>query len=123
MEYDDIFELLKAVKDYKLKKGERIIPSNSVYGTHVGYCTADGDEPSTFWIISIENLKKSCPSEDTKEIYQQMRFYQTRRDFLTEVRKGKLVLEAPPPPPPEPESEEDATEDDDDVQDFLDMFE
>lgn len=103
MFYENVFELLEAVHNYELRDGECIIPSSSEKGTHVGFCTADGDYQSVRWIISIRDLKTSA--EGSPEIYQQMRLLHTRRELLHELRAGRVDLERPVEPVPELESE------------------
>ena len=134
-EYTDIFDLLEAVQEHKLRGKECIIPLNSVTGTHVGYCTADGDGPSIQWSISVVNLRESCEkynSPKVQEIYQNMRFFHTRKKLLPSVRNGSFdrVDPAPEPAKTKPtktsskqaKTETPDTDQDESVDDFLDLM-
>lgn len=99
MEYEDVFELLESVRTHELGPKEVLIPSCSERGTHVGFCTADGNAPSTRWTISTANLKKSCEgrtSEEAQNVYGRMRFFHLRKSLVEDLRSGTLVLEERP---------------------------
>jgi hypothetical protein len=85
MLYNDIYELLEAVRAYKLQGKERIRPCNSIKGTEVGYCTADSEGPLTSWVIAMPVLKAKAP-----EFVPKMRSFQDRLALLNEVRSGKF---------------------------------
>lgn len=134
MQYLNLLDLLRAVRDYELQKGEGLAPSNSVRGTEVGYCTTDSQGPSTRWLIGIDALRASCEgSKEAQEIYRRMRFFQDRRMLLEDLRAGKVQLDTPDPPPKEPEVQEEpeppveeepesTVEENPQLQDFIDMF-
>lgn len=126
MQYSNLFDLLRDVRDYELQKGEGLAPSNSVKGTEVGYCTVDSQGPATRWVIGMDALRASCEgSVQAQEIYHRMRFHQERRLLLEDLRAGKVLLDDINPPPKEPETQakqEDTIEVDSQTQDFLDMF-
>ena len=99
MQYDNIYELLEAVRTYKLQGKERLRPCNSIKGTEVGYCTVDSEGPATRWVISVADLKRSCEartSDEAYEVLRRMRSFQDRRLLLKDLRSGKLVLEERP---------------------------
>lgn len=126
MQYSNLFDLLRAVRDYELQEGEGLAPSNSIRGTEVGYCTTDSRGPSTRWTIGVDALRASCEgSKEAHEIYLRMRFFQERRVLLEDLRAGKVQLDFSDPPPVEPETQEkpeDPVEADPQTQDFIDMF-
>jgi hypothetical protein len=101
VEYEDIFEMLEAVRAHKLGKGESLVPTSSVRGTHVGFATADTKGPATRWTISMADLKRSCEartSDEAPEVLRRMRAYQERRKLIADLRAGKFVLEERPAP-------------------------
>jgi len=101
-EYDDLFEMLVAVKEYSLRRGERLIPTNSVKGTHVGFCTADGAFPSVSWTISVRVLKAyEKGTEWEQDICERLKFFHTRKDFLSDLRRGRIRLTPPSTSTPE----------------------
>jgi hypothetical protein len=123
-EFSNLFELLRAVRAYELQKGEGLAPSNSIRGTHVGFCTVDSVGPSTRWVISIDALRASCEgSEEAQGVYHLMRSHQGRRELLLDLRAGKLHLEGPTDTPPkQSETQEIPSEEDEQLRSFLETF-
>lgn len=101
-EYSNLYEMLKAIRDYELPSDECIIPTTSYRGTHVGFCTADGAAQSVYWTIPVQSLKTyEKGSEVEQALYERLRFYHTRKDLLSDLRAGKVNLTPPVTPTPE----------------------
>jgi len=93
MEFDDIYELLEAVRTYKLRPKERLIPVNSVTGTVIGYATADSEFESIEWTIPLARAKDTALARGTKEaryIRELLGSYMGRKQLLDELSKGTL---------------------------------
>lgn len=95
MDFEDIFELLEAVRAYELQPGEALIPFNSVTGTELGYVTADGPGPAVLWKIATKKAKTSALTRDTREghrVRELLGSYVGRKELLEKVRKGCVAL-------------------------------
>lgn len=109
MDFDDIFELLEAVRLYRLRPKERIIPTMSITGLYVGYATADSDFPSVTWTILVQKAKATAVARGTKEarhIRELLASHMGRKQLLEELRAGTLeygVARAPAPVETAPE--------------------
>ncbi len=98
MEFEDAFDLLRAVQEYKPAKRESIAPLNSVKGTFVGFNTVDSEGPMQTWEISIPNLKSSCALHDSDGelgLYQRMRSFADLRDLYLDLRAGRFKVPLP----------------------------
>ena len=91
--FDDIFELLEAVRGYRFQSKERIQPAWSVTGALIGYTTADGEGPSTVWLIPTKMAKSSAAARGTREAQRILGLfssYMGRRQLLDELLSGDL---------------------------------
>ena len=98
MEYQDIFELLEAVRTYELRPKESIIPFLSLTGDVVGYATADGGYVSEAWTIGIREAKQSALDRGTKEarhVRELLSSHMGRKQLLQELRTGTLEYGVP----------------------------
>lgn len=110
MEFDNLFELLEAVRTYVLRPKEHLIPSTSVTGSILGYTTADSAFPANEWTISAQAAKRSAQGRGTREaqrIGELFVSHMGRRQLLQELRAGELeygIGRSPDPilPPQEP---------------------
>ena len=99
MRYEDIFEMLEAVRTHPLSRGEPIVSTSSVTGDVVGFATADTQGPSTKWDILVSDLRHSClsrTSEEAQVVLRRMRAYLDRKFLIDDLRSGALVLEERP---------------------------
>ncbi len=100
MDFEDIFELLEAVRAYELRPGEAIIPLNHVTGIELGYVTADGPDPATLWKMGTKKAKASASARDTREgrrVRELLGSYMGRKELLERARKGSLQYAASVP--------------------------
>lgn len=106
MQYDDIFEMLEAVRAYQLRPRECLIPTGSVTGTIIGYTTADSDEVAIRWTIEAKRAKAQATARGDERLRSLLASHMGRKELLAELRKGTLVLASPLEPEqaaPEPE--------------------
>jgi hypothetical protein len=93
MEYQDLFELLEAVRQYESRPKESLILLNSVDGSRVGYVTAHTEHPSLEWSISRRSAKTSALARGTREALRIRELLGTslgRKQILHELREGSL---------------------------------
>lgn len=93
MDFEDVYEMLEAVRQHPLTGRERIIPLNSVNGTRVGYTTADGEQQAVTWTIGAKTAKASAiarGSRESQRIRELLGSYMGRRQLLDELRAGTL---------------------------------
>lgn len=93
LNFDDIFDLLESVREYRRQPKERLQPTGSVTGTLIGYATADGDGPSTLWLIPTKVAKATASARGTREaerIRGLLSSYMGRRQLLEELLSGDL---------------------------------
>lgn len=107
MEYDNIFELLEAVRTYVLRPKEHLIPCTSVTGSALGYTTASETFPAIEWTIAARAAKRSAQERGTREgqrIQELFVSHMGRRQLLQELRAGELEygIARTPEPPQEP---------------------
>lgn len=101
MEFDDIFELLEAVRLYRLVGKETLINFNSTTGSVLGYTTADSEARANTWTIATRRAKESARNRGTKEgerIRELLSSYVGRRQLLEELRSGTLEYGIARPP-------------------------
>lgn len=93
LNFTDIFDLLESVREYRLQPRERLQPTGSVTGTLIGYTTADGEAPSTAWLIPVRLAKETASARGTREaerIRGLLSSYMGRKQLLEELRSGDL---------------------------------
>ena len=93
MEFDNLFELLDAVRCYPTTGKECIIPLLSVDGTVFGYTTADGEGPAVTWSMNLREAKKDALYRGTHEarmIRAYLVTHQGHRELLQKLREGSL---------------------------------
>ena len=93
MDFENLFELLEAVRTYQLRPKEHLVPLTNVTGSVLGYSTADSAFPSVEWTIPAQLAKKSAQERGTREAQRiQMLFvsHMGRRQLLQELRAGEL---------------------------------
>lgn len=105
-EFEDVYDLLKAVQSHKLGPKECFVSVNNVTSTEVGFATADTEGPATYWVIPLRAAKESAMSRRSKEgrmIRQLLGSYMGRKELLTEVLAGRIKLNDPVWVEPEPQ--------------------
>jgi hypothetical protein len=93
MDFDDIYELLETVRQYKLRPREHLVLVNSMTGSVAGFATADNDEPSIEWSMDLRLAKETALARGTKEgerIRELLGSYMGRKQLLDELRRGTL---------------------------------
>jgi hypothetical protein len=93
MEYENLFELLEAVRTYQLRPKEQLIPTTSVTGSILGYTTASSAFPSVEWTISARAAKRSTQERGTREAQRIQDLFVShmgRRQLLQELLVGEL---------------------------------
>lgn len=93
LKYDNIFELLEAVRQHRLGPKECFLPINSVKDRDVGFTTADGDGPATTWVMLTKVAKENALERGTPEarrIRDLLGNHMGRIQLLTELRAGTL---------------------------------
>jgi hypothetical protein len=104
MVFEDIYELLEAVRAYRLRSKESLIQVCSTTGLTFGYYTADSDFPTISWTIDLNVAKATALARGTREslhIRELLSSFMGRRQLLIELREGILdygVAATPRPP-------------------------
>lgn len=97
-DYEDVFELLEAVREYELRPKESILPLNSVDGTVVGYVTAHTEHRSIEWRIPMRLAKATALARGSQEgarIRDLFCNYTGRKQLLVELLSGTLEYGIP----------------------------
>ncbi len=103
MVFENIYELLEAVRAYRLRSKESLIQVCSPTGTTFGYFTADSAFPSISWTIDLSVAKATALARGTKEslyIRELLTSFMGRRQLLQELREGTLDYGIAAPPRP-----------------------
>jgi hypothetical protein len=104
MVFENIYELLEAVRTYHLRSKESLIQVCSPTGTTFGYFTADSAFPSISWTIDLSVAKATALARGTREslhVRELLSSFMGRRQLLIELREGVLdygVAATPRPP-------------------------
>jgi len=106
MEFDDIFELLEAVRSHQLGPKETILVMNSITGSTLGYVVSDRPQPPC-WVMPARLAKQTANARGTREavrIRELLGSHMGRKQLLEELRAGTLEYGiARPPPVSEPQ--------------------
>lgn len=93
LNFDNIFDLLESVREYRCQPKESLQPTGSVTGTHIGYVTADSVGPATTWLIPLKVAKATATARGTREadrIRSLLSSYMGRKQLLEELLSGDL---------------------------------
>lgn len=93
LNFDNIFDLLEAVREYRCQSRESLQPTGSVTGTLIGYMTADSTGPATTWLIPLKDAKASAIARGTREaerIRSLLTSFMGRKQLLEELLSGDL---------------------------------
>lgn len=93
LNFDNIFDLLESVREYRCQSKESLQPTGSVTGTHIGYVTADSAGPATTWLIPLKAAKASAMARGTREaehIRSLLTSFMGRKQLLEELLGGDL---------------------------------
>ena len=95
MVYDNVFDLLRAVRSHTLRPGESFYPSTTTDTVHIGFSTVDGPDTLS-WLTPMAPLMplfRSTRNAQVQDFWLRFRTYIGRKELLPDLLSGTVDVD------------------------------